>query len=140
MGTRPRLPLQTSTVAISLLAASSRIERFTPKRWPHHRALWELRDLCGRGAFGQESASWQFEPSPDGGYALVGLDDVFLVLSEEGWLRRETDRQATYVVSAELRDRGATMLRSLCAEDRRLVAQVARRWSARVRTLSKNVA
>lgn len=62
------------------------------------------------------------------------------MLSEEGWLRRETEGEATYVVSAELRDRGATMLRSLTPEDRRLVAQIARRWSARVRTSSKNFA
>lgn len=140
MDTTTRLPLQTSTLAIGLLAASSGVERFAPKRWPHHRALWELRDLCGRGVFGNEPDAWRFEPSADGGHALVGLDEVFLVLSEEGWLRRETEGEATYVVSAELRDRGATMLRGLKPEDRRLVAQIARRWSARVRTLSKNFA
>lgn len=140
MSSLAHLPLQTSSIAIGLLAASSGVERFTPKRWPHHRALWELRDLCGRGVLGRDPIAWRFEPSPDGGYALVGLDDVLLVLSEEGWLRRETDGGATYIVSSELRERGVTTLRSLSAEDRRLVAQVARRWSACVRTRSKNVA
>ncbi len=140
MDTPPQLPLQTSTLALGILAASSGVERFAPKSWPHHRALWELRELCHRGVLGRDASSWRFEPSPDGGYKLLGLDDVLLVLSEEGWLRRETAGGATYVVSAELRQRGTRKLQSLSAEDRRLVAQVARRWSARVRTLSKNVA
>jgi len=132
-----RPPLQTSSVAIGMLAAASRIERFTPKRWPHHRALWELRGLCERGVFGQDPTAWRFEPSADGGYALVGLEDVLLVLSEEGWLRRDTNGGASYVVSPELRDRAVTHLRTLSPPDRRFVAQVARRWSARVRTRSK---
>ena len=84
MDARTRLPLQTSTIAIGLLAASSGVERFAPKRWPHHRALWELHDLCVRGVLGNEPDAWRFEPSADGGHALVGLDEVFLVLSEEG--------------------------------------------------------
>lgn len=123
-----------------MLVAASGIRRFSPKRWPHHRALWELRELRDRGGLGRDAVAWRFEPSPDGGHALVGLDDVFLVLSEEGWLRRETEAEATYVVTPELEERGAKQLRGLPAADRRLVAQVACRWSACLRTRSKNTA
>lgn len=138
MSTPTRLPLQASSSAIAMLVAASGIRRFAPKRWPHHRALWELRELCSGGVLGHDAVAWRFEPSADGGYALVGLDDVFLVLAEEGWLRREAEGGAAYVVTPELHERGAKRLQSLATSDRRLVAQVARRWSAWARTRSKN--
>jgi hypothetical protein len=125
--------------AISLLVAAADVPRFAPALRFHDQALFELSELANSGELSVNVDAWKFIPSANGGYALVGLMDVFLVLSEEGWLGR--DRAAiAYVVSSELRQRGAQALARLSPEERRRVADVAYRWKARATVSSKNAA
>jgi len=86
-----------------------------------------------------DTATWRFIPSPNGGYALVGLTDVLLILSEEGWLRRDPV-ECSYVVSPEFHEWGSRELTALPAAERRRVRQVARRWKARASVSSKKLA
>lgn len=139
MDTRASVPNSTSASALAILIAAAQARRFTPSIRLHDRALFELSELAKRGQLALDTAIWRFVPSPNGGYALVGLADVLLNLSEEGYLRRDTV-STTYVVSPEFRERGRRELAALSVEERRRVHQVAGRWKARASVSSKKAA
>jgi hypothetical protein len=86
-----------------------------------------------------DTGTWRFVPSANGGFTLAGLTDVLLILSEEGWLRRD-HLESTYVVSQEFHEWGARDLAALSGDERRRVRQVARRWKARASVSSKKAA
>lgn len=139
MQTRTSTPTWTCGSALAVLAAAADVDRFSPTTRLHDRALVELRELAESGRLHLDTANWRFVPSPNGGYALMGLTDVLLILSEEGWLRRDA-LDVAYVVSPEFRDWGVRELGALSAVEQRRVSQVARRWKARATVSSKNVA
>jgi hypothetical protein len=139
METRTSIPTWSCGSALAVLVAAAEMGRFSPTMRLHDRALFELSELATSGRLNLDTANWRFAPSPNGGYALVGLADVLLILSEEGWLRRDPIEVA-YVVSPEFRDWGARALGALSAVEQRRVGQVARRWKARAVISSKNVA
>lgn len=134
-------PAQSSTPAsaLAVLVAAAGARRFIPLARLHDRALFELSEFAKRGQLTLDTESWRFVPSADGGYALVGLANVLLILSEEGWLRRD-HIETTYVVSLEFQDWGSRTLSALSADERRRVRQVARRWKARASVSSKKPA
>lgn len=139
MEARPRGSTWTHASALAIVVAAAGLERFAPTIRLHDRALFEMSQLAVRGDLRLDTSMWRFIPSPNGGYALVGLGEALLILSEEGWLERDT-RGATYVVSAEFRDWGSRELAALSPEEARGVRQVARRWKARASVSSKNAA
>jgi hypothetical protein len=137
METRTSAPTAASALAILVAAAQAPV--FKPSIRLHDRALFELSELAKRGELTLDTRNWRFMPSPNGGYALAGLTDVLLILSEEAWLRRDPV-EATYVVSPEFHEWGSRELAGLSAEERERVHQVARRWKARASVSSKNAA
>lgn len=139
MDSRASTPTSSCASALAILVAAAQASRFAPSIRLHDRALFELSQLKARGQSILDTATWRFLPSPNGGYALVGLTDVLLILSEEGWLRRDPV-EATYVVSPELHEWGSRELAAMTTEERRRVRQVARRWKARVSVSSKKAA
>jgi len=122
-----------------MLVAAAQVRQFAPSTRLHDRALYELSQLADRGQLTLDTATWRFVPSPNGGFALVGLTDVLLILSEEGWLQRNPV-ESTYLVSPEFQEWGSRELAALSAEERRRVVQVARRWKARASVSSKKAA
>jgi hypothetical protein len=129
----------TSASALALLIAAADTHRFAPSAGPHDRALFDLSALAREGELRLDTTNWRFIPSANGGYALVGLSDVLLILSEEGWLERD-QVETTYVVSPEFHEWGARELSALSEVERRRVRQIARRWKARASVSSKNLA
>lgn len=132
-------PIGTVGSGFAMLVAAAEVPRFAPTIRLHDRGLFELHQLAARGELTLETGAWRFVPSPNGGYALVGLSHLLLILSEEGWLTRSA-AEAMYIVSTEFRDRGARDLAALSGEERRRVRQVARRWKARASVSAKNAA
>jgi hypothetical protein len=132
-------PRTTSASALAILVAAAGARRFAPTTRLHDRALFELSELAERGLLMLDTDAWRFVPSANGGYAFVGLTKLLLVLSEEGWLRRD-HVERTYVVSPEFQEWGSRALSALSAEERRRVGQVARRWKARACVSAKKVA
>lgn len=139
MELRSDAPTGTPASALAVLVAAADARRFTPSVRLHDRALFELSELVTRRQLLFDTATWRFVPSANGGYALVGLADVLLVLSEEGWLRRDPV-ESSYVVSPEFHEWGSRELTALSGEERRRVRQVARRWKARASVSSKKFA
>jgi hypothetical protein len=133
------VPSSTSASALAILAAAAPAHSFPPSVRLHDQALFELSELARLGLLGLDTGTWRFVPSPNGGYALVGLTDVFLQLSEGGWLLRDRTDKA-YVVSTEFSDWGSRELAAMSADERRRVRQVARRWRARASVSSKKAA
>lgn len=131
--------MDTPALAFALLVAAAETERFTPTTWPHDHALFDLSELARHGELPLDTRSWRFVPSANGGRALVGLSNLLLVLSEEGWLLRD-QAEATYVVSSDLHEWGSRELAALSTAERDRVVQVARRWKARASTSSKKTA
>ena len=125
--------------AVALLVVAGNVSRFAPAIRLHDQAMFELCEIAKQGDLALDVDGWRFVPSANGGYALVGLTDVLLVLSEEGWLQRDRG-EAAYVVTPELRERGARDLASLTSEERHRVSQVAERWKARASVSSKKAA
>lgn len=139
MGSHQGTPLWTCASALAILVRAADTDRFAPQVRLHDRALFELSDLARRGTLAVDTATWRFVPSANGGQALVGLPDVLLFLSEEGWLRRDP-LEVNYVVSPEFHEWGAREIATLTPDERRRVRQVARRWKARVSVALKKVA
>jgi hypothetical protein len=139
METVAAAPSTTSASALAILVASAGARRFVPSTRLHDRALFELSELVERGLLNLDTYGWRFMPSANGGYAFVGLTKLLLILSEEGWLRRDyVDK--TYVVSPEFEEWGSRALSALSEGERRRVGQVARRWKARASVSAKKVA
>lgn len=139
METAAVAPSTTSASALAILVAAAGAHRFVPSTRLHDRALFELSELAERGLLMLDTDGWRFVPSANGGYAFVGLTKLLLILSEEGWLRRD-HVERTYVVSPEFQEWGSRALLALSPEERRRVAQVARRWKARASASAKKVA
>jgi hypothetical protein len=132
-------PSATSASALAILVAAAGAGRFVPTTRLHDRALFELSELAGRGLLMLDTHGWRFVPSANGGYAFVGLANLLLILSEEGWLRRDYVEK-TYVVSPEFQEWGSRALSALSVGERRRVGHVARRWKARASVSAKNFA
>ena len=132
-------PSTTSASALAILVAAAGARRFVPSTRLHDHALFELSKLAERGLLMLDTDGWRFVPSANGGYAFVGLTNLLLILSEEGWLRRD-HVERTYVVSSEFQEWGSRALAALSAEERRRVGQVARRWKARASVSANRVA
>jgi hypothetical protein len=131
--------INTLATAFALLVSAAETKRFAPTTWPHDHALFDLCELARHGQLAVDTRSWRFVPSADGGRALVGLSNLLLTLSEEGWLERD-HAEATYVVSSDLYEWGSRELAALSPAERERVLQVARRWKARASTSSKKTA
>jgi hypothetical protein len=125
--------------ALAILVSAAEARRFDPSIRLHDRALFELSELARRGSLTLDTANWHFVPSANGGRSLLGLADVLLILSEEGWLRREAV-EAVYVASPEFLKWGSREVAALSERERRRVRHVARRWKARASVSSKKVA
>jgi hypothetical protein len=125
--------------ALAMLVAGAAARRFDPSIRLHDRALFELSELVRLGNLELDTASWRFVPSPNGGCSLVGLADVLLILSEEGWLRRDV-AESVYEASPEFLSWGTRAIAALSVDQRRLVVQLAERWKARASVSSKKVA
>ena len=139
MDTHWSAPVSSCASALAVLVAAAQARRFAPSIRLHDRALFEMSELAKRGQLSLDIDTWRFVPSANGGYALVGLSDVLLILSEEGWLRRDSIG-TTYVVSPEFLEWGARELSALSTAERWRVRQLARRWKARASVVSKKVA
>jgi hypothetical protein len=125
--------------ALAMLVAAAETRRFDPSIRFHDRALFELSELARLGHLELDTSGWRFVPSPNGGRALVGLADVLLILSEEGWLRRDV-AESVYEASPEFLSWGTSAITALSEDQRRRVGQLAERWKARARVSSKKVA
>lgn len=139
METGHATPSWTYASALAILVSAAGADRFAPHVRLHDRALFELREIATGGSLGFDTTTWRFVPSANGGYAVVGLADAFLILSEEGWLKRDPV-SSIYVVSPEFHEWGSRELAGLSGDQRRRVNQVARRWKARARVASKKAA
>jgi len=125
--------------ALAILVAAAEVPRFNPSIRLHDRALFELSELVRLGNLDFDTSSWRFVPSPNGGRSLVGLADVLLILSEEGWLRRDV-AESVYEASPEFLSWGTREIAKMSEDQRRVVVHLAERWSARARVSSKKVA
>ena len=122
-----------------MLVTAAEAPRFYPSIRLHDRALFELSELARLGNLELDTSTWRFVPSANGGRALVGLTDVLLILSEEGWLRRDL-AESVYEASPEFLDWGTREIAALSDDERRLLGHLAERWSAQARVSSKKVA
>jgi len=111
---------------LAMFAAATNAESFGPVLWPHHLALWQLRERApSGGALAHAVRVWDFSPSAAGGYAIQDLAPVLWTLSAEGWLRREN---GCYGITEELRARGERLLTTFSERDRRALRACAGYW------------
>ncbi len=114
-----------------MLFAAARVRTFTPTMWPHHRALREFTHAGDApGAIAPAARHWTFRPFADGGYALVGLERLFLELTGRGSLRRHESPIALYEVAPAFRAWGDDLCAQLSSADRVRLERVAQRLKA----------
>src|SRR5258705_12950321 len=103
---------RTCATALAMLVAAAEAPRFDPTIRFAERALLELSELARRGELALDTAAWRFVPSANGGRSLVGLGDVLLILSEEGWLKRDA-AESVYEASPEFLSWGTREMAAL---------------------------
>jgi hypothetical protein len=133
-----RVSITNTESVVAMLLATARVESFAPRMWPHHRALHQLAATASpESSFAPAARGWSFSLSADGGYALAGLERLFLRLSGAGWLERRDRPAARYHVSTRLRAWGDELRETLSARDRAYLEQAAQGLKAALNTSSK---
>lgn len=123
---------------VAMLLAAAAVEQFSPRMWPHHRALHQLSGALRTGSSLHAAARrWKFRPSADGGYVLAGLERTFLRLSGDGWLGRRAEPEPMYEMTPRLREWGNELRSLLPTRDRAAINKAAQRLRATLTTSSK---
>jgi hypothetical protein len=133
-----KVAIGSTDAIVAMLITAAGVDRFVPKMWPHHRALYELSGaLVDGSSLAAVTRRWKFRASADGGYALNGLERLFVRLTGRGWLVRGTAPFAHYEVGHELRAWGGQLLSGLESSDRERIDRAAQRLKAALSTSSK---